>query len=170
MQASRHGEAAAALDRSRREMHRTWIYFEFSIWSFPQLAEALLGPRWHEPGSTAAVRRAGRAVRAARFHAARFPTIRPLTLRSRGRLAAAGGRRTRAAALFRAAAEQARTMGAEYDRARALLDLAAVTAGPPADTARADAIALLHARGNVIPRAEAWQLADAAGADACVAP
>ena len=94
--------------------------------------------------------------------------MRPHTLRIQGRLLCASGRVRKAVPYFEKSIESARQLGAEYDLARSLLDLACVT-DKRSDALRCEAIVILKRLKAVIPHAENWQLGEDAD-PSCVAP
>jgi hypothetical protein len=69
---------------------------------------------------------------------------------------------------FEKSIDSARKLGAEYDLARSLLDLAAVTDNG-GDALRDEAAALLRRLNAVIPHAERWQLGKSPD-ESCIAP
>jgi serine/threonine protein kinase/tetratricopeptide (TPR) repeat protein len=168
LQSSDYHGAVQALDRSRGILERSLLYLEYVIRTYPWLVESLVGPNWLEPRQDAEIRRATRVARRARFFAWRFPNIRPHTLRVRGRLLCARGRPRRAMRCFQNSIESARQLGAEYDLARSLLDLAAV-ADERRDVVREEAVAILKRLRAVIPHAEKWLLGKNPD-ESCVAP
>ena len=169
LQASDYREAAAAAAERGRAIHeRTAFHVEYVVYCYPILLEALVGPDWTTPRRDATIRVARRASCRSRFFGCRFPNVRPRALRVHGRLLCSSNDPKRAERCFRKSLDAARAIGAEYDEARALFDLAAVRESQ-APALRADAIDILRRLDAVGPRAEAWSLGDA-GSDGCIAP
>ncbi len=167
LQSSEYSKAAEALEESRRMIEHAFAYVEYLASTYPLLIEALVGPAWRRPRNDADIRRARRLLLKSRFFAWRFPNIKPHSLRVRGRLLCVSGHPDKASRYFQKAIESSRQLGAKYELARGLLDLAAVTDND-SDTFRSEAVAILTRLNAVIPYAEKWQLGGEQHA-ACVA-
>ena len=88
-----------------------------------------------------------------------YPGLQSPIQRAKGRAFYALGKRRKAVHCFEKGVKCAASLGADYDRARSLLDLAAVRdAGR--DENRSEAIQLLKQMDSVIPWAERWLLGD----------
>jgi hypothetical protein len=168
LQSSEYRGARVAAERSRRLSERCFLFIEFMTRAYGLLVESLLGPHWSDPRRDADVRYAKRIARIARIVAWRSPNHRPHVQRVLGRLQCVLGRIPRAKKHLKNSIEHARAMGAEYDLARALLDLS-VLDQPHRDALRTEATAILKRIQAVIPRAESWQLGDNPDAE-CIAP
>lgn len=168
VQSSDYQGAIAALNESRRLIAKKFLYVEYTLRTYPMLIEALLGPNWNDRVGPGAIRRARRLARSTRLIGGWFPNLRPHAGRVIGRCYAARGHHRTSARYFRKSIEDARNLGAEYDLARALLDLAVVD---PANRHRLrdEAVAILEKLQAVIPYAEKWQLGRNLNAS-CVAP
>ena len=157
LQASEYSRAREVLERSRQIIEKKFLYLEYLVSTYPRLAESALGPNWQSPPAADALRLAKRSCRMGTFFGWRFPNVRPLALRARGRLHAAMGHPSKARSCFEQSIKHARRLGAEYEVARALLDLAVVSEDRGADLRR-EANSILDRLQATIPHAEAWQL------------
>ena len=118
--------ARETLEESCKNIRHDWAFIEYTIRAYPLLVESLLGPRWHDPSAhhdEKLVRRSWRISRVAKFWAWRFPNYMPHALRVRGRAAWSIGRRKKAIVCFRRAIAVGENIGAQYDIARACIDL-----------------------------------------------
>jgi tetratricopeptide (TPR) repeat protein len=88
-----------------------------------------------------------------------YPNIASPAQRVRGRAYWSMGKKRKARRCYRKAVRSAESFGADYDRARSLLDLAASGVDNHQDL-RAQAIELLKKQESVIPFAERWLLGD----------
>lgn len=153
--------ARNSLVRALKDMPRLRLV-EITAYAFPLLVEAILADRWinrEHQVSWSDRWKAGRAVLAGRLCGLVFPNIRPNVLRTAGRLHAAKGNTNKAMKCFGKSIDAAKKHGAEYIRARSLLDLAAIK-DEARDENRREAIALLRQLHCVIPCAEGWMLGD----------
>ena len=131
---------------------------EYNVRSLPQLIESIVGPNWTTPGRKNS-KQLRRLNRTAGFFALLQPNLRPAIERSRGRAFWVIGKRRRAARCFERAVKSASSLGADYDRARTLLDLAAIEEEGRKENRR-EAIRLLKKMKSVIPYAERSLLGD----------
>ena len=168
LQSSDYVGAANVLNESDRITRKHFIYLDFTLRTYPMLIEALVGPEWLNLSKNDSIRRAKRLSLRTRFFGWRYPNLQPHVQRAYGRLMWTTGQRRKAIRCFEKSIKSARQLGAEYDEARALLDLAAVD-DDRRDSWRAEAISLLRRLKAVIPRAEAWQLGDDPD-QSCIAP
>ncbi len=129
LQAGDYPSARAALEQSRALIEKHWGFVDYSVRCYPLLTEAILGPRWHDKPSalsTNEVRYAWRMRRWAHFWGWRFPNYLPHALRASGRAALVRGQRKKAIHYFQSGIKSAERIGARYDLARLLIDLAKV--------------------------------------------
>ena len=157
-----------AAGESERIIVKNFLYMDYPLRTYPMLIEALVGPDWVYPSQNDSVRRARRLSTRTRLFGWQFPNLRPYAQRAHGRLLCTTGRRRRAIRCFEKSIRSARRLGAEYDEARALLDLAAVDK-KRRDRLRTEAVTILKRLKAVIPRAEKWQLGDDPD-PSCIAP
>ena len=159
LQASDYAGATDLLELSRQEFESNFIYLEYMLYAYPRLMESLIGPDWLEPRKNNEIRRARRLLLKTQFFARLFPNLRPHAFRVKGRLLCVTGRRHKSSYWFQKSIDSARQIGAEYDVARGLLDLAAVDE-ERRDTHRSEAVEILRHLKAVIPNAERWQLGE----------
>ena len=167
IQNSEYEEAVKFCQRARRSIEKRGLFFEYTVYTYPRMVEALLGPTWTLKCDESSLRQAKRICWASDFVGWRFPNIRPIALRVRGRLMAALGRHRKASRYFEHSIEAATKVSADYERARAMLDLAAV-APEQATKLRGEAIAILREKKGAVPEAEKWLLGEQT-CDHCVA-
>ncbi len=158
LQASDYEGATKSCEESWRICRTTLAFMEYNVRSLPQLIESILGPNWTTSGGKNS-KQLRRLNRSAGFFALLQPNLRPAIERSRGRAFWVMGKRRRAALCFERAVKSASRLGADYDHARSLLDLAAIEEEGREENRR-EAIRLLKKTNSVIPHAEAWQLGD----------
>lgn len=168
LQSSNYAKAIEAFDRSKKLIEKRFYYADFQIRTYAWLIESLIGPDWLTPRKDAQIKRAKRLKWKAIFFGWRFPNHTAHTWRIRGRLLCVTGRPQKAARCFEKAIAGCREIGAEYDLARALLDLSVVDEHR-GDELRNEAASLLKKLKGVIPYAERWQLGEQAD-QSCVAP
>jgi tetratricopeptide (TPR) repeat protein len=168
LQSSDYSRAIQVLDESTKLIAKRFFYMEYMLRTYPLLVESLLGPNWLTVNDSAKVRRARSLSLRTRFFGWRFPNLRPHAQRVHGRLLCATGRRGKAMRYFEKSIQSARKLGAEYDEARAMLDLAAVD-DRRRDELRIEAVTILKRLKAVIPRAEMWQLGEDPN-QSCIAP
>lgn len=168
LQSSDYGQAFNLLEESRRVLESEFMYFEYQVGTYSRIIESALGPDWTGPIPTSNVKRARRFAIKARFFGWRFPTLRPHAQRALGRLMWAIGRKRKARAHFENSIASARSIGAEYDLARSLLDLSSID-DKRHEELRADAVSILRRIKGVVPYAERWQLGVDLDSD-CFAP
>lgn len=168
LQSSDYSEAARVLADSDRLIVDNFLYMDYTLHTYPLLIEALVGPDWVRKTYSDSIRRAKRILLRTRFFGWRFPNLRPHVQRVHGRLLCTTGQQRKAIRCFEKSIKSARKLGAEYDEARAMLDLATVD-DERRDQFRVEAVGLLKRLKAVIPRAEKWQLGEDAD-PSCVAP
>jgi len=168
LQSSLYSGAIEAAERARQLMEKRFFYVEYLVHAYPLLIEALLGPNWCETRCDEDTRRARSQLWKTRFFGARFPTIRPHAQRVFGRFLCTRGKRRQAIRCFGRSIASARQIGAEYELARSLLDLAMVDEDRR-EVSRSEAISILKRLEAVIPYAERRQLGDEPD-ESCVAP
>jgi tetratricopeptide (TPR) repeat protein len=159
LQSSDYEGAQDACKKSKRLIERKFLFLDYTTRTYPFLIESLIGPKWIKPRKDAEIKRARHLATKTRFVAWRFPNIRPHAQRVIGRLQCVWGRPRRAKKYFEKAIAGSQKLGAEYDLARALLDLAAVDQ-QRCETLRAEAVEILKRIKAVIPYAERWQLGE----------
>lgn len=169
IQSSNYESAIIVLEQAIRLVEKNAIFMDYCIRCYPTLIECILGPNWNEQKRSKELGRAKRLSHKARFFAWRFHNLRPMTMRIMGRLSHARGRKKKAIRYFEKSIDSARRLGAEYDLARALLDLASVSDQEKSAQLRREAVSILNRIKAVIPYAERWQLGGL-DAEACVAP
>ncbi len=126
LQSGDYQAARDVLEESCRNIRKDWAFIEYTVRSYPLLAESLLGPHWYDRSQSLdeeLVKRSWRISRTARFCAWRFPNYMPHALRVRGRAAWRMGKRKKAIDCFRRAIAVGDSIGARYDTARACIDL-----------------------------------------------
>ena len=130
---------------------------EITVYAFPLYVEALLNVNWipssREPIPAKVGRTASRMTMLSRFFGRVFPNIRAHGFRVTGRLKVSQGRQGKAMKWFDKAIAAAEKIGAEYDKARALIDKS-LCDYPQADADRARGLDLLEQLGCVLPDAE----------------
>ncbi len=168
LQASDYQAASDTLAKSWQLTSRLNFFMEYNTRGLAWLIESIAGPDWLEAAPTKETKRLRSLCRSAGVSYFFFPNIQSSIQRARGRAFWVLGKQRRAIRCLRRAVERASSLGADYDLARSLLDLAAVTADGR-DENRREAIRLLKKSKSVLPRAEAWLLADQFDAQ-CVAP
>lgn len=168
LQCSDYERAIDVLEDSRRILEKNFVIMDFTVRTYPLLVESLIGPDWLQQRRDATIRRAKRVMWKTRLVGWRFPCQRPHALRVRGRLYGTLGKTRNAQSCFQKSIDFARELGAEYDLARGLLDLAAVS-NDGGQSLRDEAVATLKRLKAVIPFAERWQLGDTP-VEMCIAP
>lgn len=127
--------------------------------SLPVLIESIAGPMWMSPVQTPDVAVLRRLLRRAVLVYFSYPNHQPHLQRVAGRALCALGKGHKAVRKFEKAIKHAEQKGMDYQRAKSLLDLAAVKQEGRAEN-RAEAIELLKKMESVIPNAESWLLGD----------
>ncbi|WP_166825672.1 serine/threonine protein kinase [Thalassoroseus pseudoceratinae] len=157
---------ASAYEAARFSLEAGWylvksrkLLMNVSVRALPYLIESLVGPNWTQPIDPVVRKRLKRLCRVAIGMDWLYPDIASPAQRSRGRAYAAKGNTRKAVRCFAKAIRRADEFGAEYDRAKSLLDLAAVQTNGQ-DKLRQEAIKVLKKMESVIPRAESWLLGD----------
>lgn len=168
LQSSDYERAVIALGQSERLIVGNFLYMDYTLRTYPMLIEALVGPNWVNPSQNDSVRRATRLSIRNRMFGWQFPNLQPYAQRAHGRLLCATGRRSTAIRYFEKSIRSSRRLGAEYDEARALLDLSALD-NVRRDQLRAEAVTILKRLKAVIPNAEKWQLGEDPDSS-CIAP
>jgi len=168
LQASEYQAACECLDKSWQQTRRRGFFVEYNVRALVWLIESIAGPNWFDAASPDAAGRLPRLCRLAAVMYWFFPNIQSPIQRVRGRALWVLGKHRKAVRYFERAVEKAAHLGADYDRARSLLDLAAVRS-EQSDANRREAIKLLKETESVIPYAERWLLADQYD-EHCVAP
>ncbi|MCA9051846.1 MAG: AAA family ATPase, partial [Planctomycetaceae bacterium] len=159
LQASSYAAARFSLESAWQLARQRKSLMDVVVRCLPYLIESLLGPDWTQPVAPQQARRLRRLCRVASMVDFAYPNIASPAQRSRGRVFAALGKRQKAIHCFRKAVDRAVRCDGIYDRARSLLDLAAVE-DDQRDKRRAEAVELLRQQESVLPRAEAWLLGD----------
>ena len=166
LQASQFGAARkAALEAWTNVMN---CPVDVTMFSLPILIESIAGPKWTTPVPTADVIVLKKLLRRAILVSFSYPNHQPHLARVSGRALWSLGRHRKAIRRFEKAIKLARKKGMDYQRAKSLLNLAAVRE-EGRDRHRSEAIRLLKQMDSVIPHAERWLLGDQFD-PACVAP
>lgn len=155
LQASQHDTAReAAMDGWTLVMK---CPIDVTMLSLPVLIESIAGPMWTSslPSWDVAVMK--RLLQRSKLVYFSYPNHRPHLQRVAGRAFFAMGKRRKAIRKFKKAIELCRRRGMDYQRAKSLLDLAAVQE-VGREEHRAEAITLLKKMDSVIPHAESWLL------------
>ncbi|GAB5442416.1 MAG: hypothetical protein Fues2KO_27650 [Fuerstiella sp.] len=168
LQASSYAAARFSLEAAWQLTRQRKLLMDVVVRCVPYLIESLLGPNWMQPVSRPLSRRLRRLCRVAVVIDRLYPNIASPAQRSLGRAYTALGSRSKAVRCFRKAIRRAEVCHAGYDRARSLLDLAAVEDNQR-DQRRIEAIGLLQQLKSVLPRDEAWLLGDVTTSDAPIA-
>jgi tetratricopeptide (TPR) repeat protein len=156
LQASDYLNAQPSLQKSWRLCTRKFMITEYNARSLPLLIESIAGPEWTTAQSTER-KCLKRLCRESRLLLLTIPNLHPHIHRARGRVFWTLGKRRKAIRSFERAIQCAERLGADYDRARGMLDLAAVQETDREELQR-EAIELLRKQESVIPRAESWLL------------
>jgi len=159
IQSSDYKTAALRLEEGWQTAKRQKLIMEYLFQVLPWLLEASAGPRWDSRASVTTAKRLKQLCREAWMIAWVFPNLKSQILRSRGRANAALGKQRKAARLFEKSVRIATELGTDFDRAKGLLDLAAVQEKNKREM-RSEAIDLLKRLESVIPHAESWLLGD----------
>ncbi|WP_166825669.1 serine/threonine-protein kinase [Thalassoroseus pseudoceratinae] len=157
LQASRHEEARKVALVAWKNVMKCPI--DVTIFCLPILIESIPGPHWNSNVPKADVRILKRLLRRAVPVYYCYPNHQPHLLRVTGRAHFALGNHRKAIRKFQKAVKVAASKGMDYQRARCLLDLAAVLE-EDREKHRREAIELLKKMESVIPYAERWLLGD----------
>lgn len=158
LQGSQYTIASELLEFARRFAVKKLVHVnDMTIRTYPLLAESLLGGHWHAAVDRRTLRRVGRVLRTARMLSWMFPNLRPQTYRMLGRAAAARGRRRSGIRWFHRAMAAAQQVDADYELARAKIDLAALD-DDHRDRLLQEACEMLRELQATIPAEEAWSL------------
>jgi serine/threonine protein kinase len=167
LQASQHAAARAAAEKSWRLTKKSLIIMEYNLFSLPLLIASIAGPDWST--TPAYDRRTLKRLLWESWCALwTHPVLHPHIHRARGRALWTLGKRRQAVRSFEKAIASAEKLGADYDLARSLLDLAAVKE-EGRDAMCSEAVQLLKQQESKIPWAERWLLGDQYD-EQCVAP
>ncbi|MCA9146799.1 MAG: AAA family ATPase, partial [Planctomycetales bacterium] len=158
LQASEYEAARRSLEHAWQLCKRSFSFTEFNVRSLPQLLESVVGPEW-TTAPCSEVPLLKRLLRESRLSLWVHGNLHSPIHRARGRAFYALGNRRRAVRSFQRAIQCAARLGADYDLARALLDLAAID-DTARDQHRREAVSLLKQQVSVIPYAERWLLGD----------
>lgn len=138
----------------------SFVLIDVTVFCLPLLIESLAGPKWRDSKPTQDDAKFLRKMqRRAAFLYPTLPNHQPHLHRVFGRARYCLGRHRKAIRHFQKAAKLAAQKGMDYQRAKCLLDLAAVKEDRR-DENRREAIRLLKKMESVIPRAESWLLGD----------
>lgn len=133
---------------------------DVTMFNAPVYIESIAGPMWTSSSlPTRDVADLKRLLRLAILVHFSYPNHRPHLQRVAGRALYAMGKHRKAIRKFKKAIELARRRGMDSQRAKSLLDLAAVKEEGREEN-RTEAIRLLKEMESVIPRAESWLLGD----------
>ena len=138
---------------------KSFVFVDTAMFCVPLIVESIIGPNWIDPLDEQKQKPLKRALRRANIFFWTLPNHQPHLLRVAGRAAITFGNRQKATKKFTKAVKLSSKKGMDYQRAKCLLDLAAVKEAGR-DENRAEAIELLKKMESVIPRAESWLLGD----------
>lgn len=136
-----------------------FVFCDQTMFCLPILIESIAGADWTSPLPQKDANYLKKICRRAVFLYSTIPNHQPHLQRVSGRAAMALGKKGKAIRKFEKAIELAEKKGMAYQRARSLLDLAAVKE-ERRESNRREAIDLLKKMESVIPRAESWLLGD----------
>jgi tetratricopeptide (TPR) repeat protein len=159
LQASEYAAARPILEQSYRLLKARKIIMEYTSRCVPLLIESICGSNWLSGGTQKDHRYLKHLCRVAWLIDRVYPNIQSPVRRLRGRAFCLMGKKRRAIRCLESAVASAKSLGADHDQARSLLDLAAFQQ-LECDHLRTHAIALLKKTESVIPRAESWLLGD----------
>lgn len=168
LQSSEYEAARTVCEESWRMIRCRKIFIEYTLRSLPLLIESIVGPQWLTSEDLHHRKQLLRLCRAARLIFWFYPNIQSPIERARGRAFWLLGKRNKAIRCLRRAVKCAATVQGDYDRARSMLDLAAVQEQDRVQLRR-EAVEILKRTESVIPYAERWLLGDQYEAQ-CVAP
>jgi serine/threonine protein kinase/tetratricopeptide (TPR) repeat protein len=156
------GDYAAARNVLRQAlilMRQRMAYIEITIYVYPRIIEAMLGPTWADGAGVdrRALKSAKRYLWQARLCSLVFPNLRTQVARVLARVAFAKGRVAKARALFEKAIREAEIRKARFELARACHDIA--TAFPELSDQHQRASQILKEIGAVLPAADAGKSA-----------
>ena len=137
----------------------TWVLIDVSLLCLPIAIESDLGPEWTAPATPAKRKGLRKLLQRATLLYQTVPNHRAHLLRVAGRAHWAMGKSRKAIRKIDKAIHLSRQKKMGYQRAKSLLDLAAVQEANR-DENRDDAVRLLKEMESVIPRAESWLLGD----------
>ena len=138
---------------------KSFFFIDQSLLFLPIVIESIAGPTWQNPLEEADRGEMKKALRWSKILYQVMPNHQPHLRRVHGRAYWAMGRQRRAIRQFQKAIRLSQQKGMDYQRAKSLLDLAAVQAEAREEN-RSEAIKLLKNMESVIPRAEGWLLGD----------
>jgi tetratricopeptide (TPR) repeat protein len=138
---------------------KSLVLIDATLLCLPVLIESIAGPDWMSPLPAADARYAKKIIRRASLLYPTIPNHRPHLRRVFGRVYCAMGNRRKAIRNFEKAIRLSEQKSMDYQRAKSLLDLAAVQ-DKGREENRCEAIRVLKRMESVIPRAESWLLGD----------
>ena len=147
--------AAAAWDTAMRNLN----VMDVTMLCLPVLIESITGPNWKDLFRQGDRKVLEKLLRRATVISLLFKNHRPHLHRVCGRAEWVLGRKRRALLRFEKAVRLAQEEGKDYQRARSLLDLAAVKEDCGGEC-RSEAIGVLKSMDSVLPRAESWLLGE----------
>lgn len=159
LQASEYEAACEVLEESWRATKRRKILMDFVVRAVPLLIEGIAGADWLKPAQQSQAKRLKQLCRMAWLMHWFYPNLQSPIERARGRAFCQLGKRKTARRCFERAVKYAANLGADYDHARSLLDLAAIKEDGREESRR-KAIELLIKQESVIPYAERWLLGE----------
>lgn len=159
MQQSQYDKAIESFQQAFHSMKSNWFFFEVSLHVFPRMVEAALSAKWPEGTPVDSKRKAlaRRFLRYAKFFRISYPTISPHAYRVEARYLFATGNATKARTRFEKAIEEAEKIGAKYEKARTMIDMA--TAFPDCASFQQQGLDLLEELGAVMPATESESIA-----------
>ena len=132
---------------------------DVTLLCLPLAIEGIAGPNWRERLERSESKILKKMVRQAKCLYLTIPNHQPHLQRAFGRASASLGKLQKAIRRFKKAVRISQKKGMKYQKAKSLLDLAAVKEEGREEN-RAEAIRLLQEMESVIPRAESWLLGD----------
>jgi tetratricopeptide (TPR) repeat protein len=169
LQSSNYESARLVLEESWQTTAKQKVVNEYIVQALPWLIESYAGPNWLDDSRTPPMKRLRLLCQQAWVFLWLYPNLKPQIERARGRVYAALGKRKKAMRCLERSVRFAAKIGADYDLAKASLDLAAVKEEGRREM-RSEAIRLLKKQESVIPYAESWLLGDQYDPDVVAGP
>ena len=159
LQCSDYVQARCLANAAWKIVVQSWVAIDPTMFCLPLLIESIAGPNWKSPISNDDTKFIKKMLRRATFLYLTNPNHQPHLQRAAGRAMMTMGKRSKAIRKFIKSIRLSKNKSMDYQRAKCLLDLAAVKE-EGRDKNRAEAIELLKKMESVIPRAESWLLGD----------
>ena len=159
LQCSDYGKARELAVSAWQTVTRTMLLIDTTLLCLPLLIESVARAEWTTPLSISDSRYLKKLIRRSLLLYPTIPNQHPHLQRAYGRAKYGMGKTRQAIRHFEKAIRLSEQKGMDFQRARSLLDLAAVKE-EERDENRTEAICLLKEMESVIPRAESWLLGD----------